>query len=239
MRLRARQEILELFELVLLVLIGNRRCIDLVTLEAQKVHLAGSRPGVATQRGKRCIDLGQSRPCLTQGYEIRAGETVQCCPLRGNGEQALVCVLPVEVNEPLTVFLQDADRGEPTVDIRATAPVVRDRSGKNDLIVADNEAALDPCLISARPNEGAVGAPAQQEFDRTNEHRLSSPGLAREHGEAGAEHEIQSLDHSEVLDMQLGQHGSVRLMGIAGSAVCQSEFRAEHLMEAAAAETHE
>ena len=57
-------------------------------------------------------------------------------------------------------------------------------------------------------DRAAVSPPADEQLDRVDEQRLARAGLAREGGHAGAEHEHELVDDTQVADGELGQHGS-------------------------------
>ena len=54
------------------------------------------------------------------------------------------------------------------------------------LVVAHHEPALDACLGSSGANDRRIRAPADQQVDRFDHHRLACTGLARERGQARA-----------------------------------------------------
>ena len=83
---------------VVLVGFGDGCCGQLANLEPQQVDLARPRTLIATQRGQRCVDLGQPRPSRSQRFEIRRAEAIERVALRGRRQQALMGVLAVQVD---------------------------------------------------------------------------------------------------------------------------------------------
>ena len=99
-RLRSGEEIFPPREFSVLVWVADIGDVELVELKAEQVDLASSRTAIAAQRREGRIDLGEPRPSRPQRSEIDAGEPVERIALCCSSEQALVCVLAVEVDEP-------------------------------------------------------------------------------------------------------------------------------------------
>jgi hypothetical protein len=102
----------------------------------------------------------------------------------------------------------------PAVDVGPRPSVGGDHPGQHDLVGAvgrrDEQPAVDPCLGCSGADHGGVGAPADEQLDRLDEHRLAGPGLAGERRQPPVEDEHGVLDHPEVLDVQFGEHGPPR-----------------------------
>jgi hypothetical protein len=54
-----------------------------------------------------------------------------------------------------------------------------------------------------------VGPTTDEQLDRLDQHRLAGPGLTGDRRQSGAERQLDTLDHAEVLDVQFGQHGAI------------------------------
>ncbi len=173
-------------EPLVLVGIDDRRAGELADLEAQQIDLAGPRALVASERRERGIDLGESGTCGAQRFEVGGAETVECIALRGRREQALVGVLAVEVDGPRPQLGQRRRRRQATVDVGPRSTVGRDHPRHDVLVVADHEPAFDPCLGRARADDRRIGATADQQVDRLDQHRLAGTGLAGERGQTRA-----------------------------------------------------
>ena len=72
---------------------------------------------------------------------------------------------------------------------------------------------LDRRELLAGPHQVARRAGAEQQADGLDEDRLAGAGLARQHGEAGVELDLEPLDDGEMLDAQIAQHGGSRETG--------------------------
>ena len=70
-------------------------------------------------------------------------------------------------------------------------------------------AALDTSLGRALPDDRPVGAIPQQEAQTGDDQGLAGPRFAGQHRTAGLEHQLGSLDDSQALDHQLGQHPGI------------------------------
>ena len=141
-------------------------------------------------------------------------------------------------------------RRQPTVDVGARPALGGHDPGDDVLVVADDEAALDACLGGPVRTIVGVGAAADEQVDRLDQHRLAGAGLAGERGQAGTEDELQVDAHR--LDVQLvstvrslGQRcNAAAIAQSIGSSVgpqrsAQPELGLQDLVEAAFAEAHE
>ena len=96
---RVGERIFEALEDAVLVRIVEPRRRQLGDLVPQQVDLPGPLPLGATERSQLSVDLGEPRPRRAQGRQVDAAEAVQRGALGRAGEQALVIVLAVEVDE--------------------------------------------------------------------------------------------------------------------------------------------
>ena len=96
----------------------NRGRPQLSSLEAQQVELSGSRLAVATQRGKCCIQLGETSTSGAQRAEIGAAVAIERVALLRRRKQALVRVLAVQIHEARPQLGQVAHCGQAAVDVR-------------------------------------------------------------------------------------------------------------------------
>ena len=214
------------------ILEAGRR--DLVHLVAQDVGLAGPLLRVAAQGGQRLVERAQLAAQGAHAAEVGAGEGVEDVALRGRGDQRAVLVLPVDLDQVRRRLAQRAHRRHAAVDPGAGAPLGGDRAGQDDLARSSpspspsDEARLDQGLGGARPHHAGTGPAAQHELERLDHQRLAGAGLAGQRRHARAEGQREVLDHPEVADVQVGQHGaalarSLRTPGrpAAGSAGCR------------------
>ena len=102
---------------------------------------------------------------------------------------------------------------------------------EHDLVVAVDEATLDPRFVGAVAHERRIGPAAAQQVERVDDERLARAGLAGDHGHARAERQQQVGDDPEVLDAQLDQHRR--------SPIRKVELGFEHLVEVARAQARE
>ena len=130
-------------------------------------------------------------------------------PVPGPG-QALVRVLSVKVDRPLTQFGERGDGREPPVGVGARPAVGGNHPRHDVLVVAHDEPTLDTSLVGTGSHHRRVGTTADQQTDRLDEHRLAGAGLPGEDGEPWRDDEVEVLDDTEVLDVQLAQHSRHR-----------------------------
>ena len=191
--------------------VGDVGPVELVELVAQQVDLPRPHALVAAQRGEFGVDLGESGARGTQRFEVDPSEPVECGPLRRGRQQALVCVLAVEVDQARRHLGQRRDRREPAVHVGARPPVAGDHPAEHQLVTGrGDEPTVDARFVGAVTHHGRVGSSADEQFDRLDEHRLAGPGLAGHHGQPVAEDQLEPLDHAEVLDVQLSQHSTAK-----------------------------
>ncbi|MDZ7733503.1 MAG: hypothetical protein U5R31_10750 [Acidimicrobiia bacterium] len=112
-------------------------------------------------------------------------------------------MLAVQVDESPTDLGQGRGRRQPTVDVGTGPAVGGDDAPQHDLLVAVDEAALHHRFRGTGPHHRRLGAPADEEVDGLDHHRLARARLAGERGHAGREHEGQLLDHAQVPDGEL------------------------------------
>ena len=173
---------------------------------AEQFEVAGAHSSVATQSGERCVDLGETCACDSERIEVDSGEFVEGRALHGRREETLVRVLTVQIDEAFSDLHELADRRQSAVHVGATAPVDRHDTRHDPFLVTDDETTFDSCFGGAGPDSSGVGTTTHQQVDRLDEHRLAGPGLAGHGDQPRSEDEIESIDHSEVFDVQLDEH---------------------------------
>ena len=185
--------------------------VEFVELVAQQVDLPRPHALVAAERGQFGVDLGEPGARGTQRFEVDPAEPVECGPLRRGRQQALVGVLAVEVDQARRRLGERRDRREPAVHVGARPPVAGDDPAEHQLVAGGgDEPTVDARFVGPVAHHGRVGPPADEQFDRLDEHRLARPGLAGHHGQPVAEDQLEPLDHAEVLDVQLSQHSTAK-----------------------------
>ena len=182
--------------------------VELVHLVAEEIDLPGTGALVTSERSELRVELGHACTRLAQRAQVDATEPIERSPLLGDPEERLVAVLAVEVDEPLTFVGELTDRCEPSVAVRTRPALARDHSAEHDLGVVDDEASLDRALTRTVAHDAALGSSTNEQLDRVDEQGLACTGLAGERRHAGAEHEHELVDHTQVADSELGQHES-------------------------------
>ena len=117
-------------------------------------------------------------------------------------------VLAVQVDQLACGIGETRHRGRTPVDVGARPATRRHDPGEHDLATAVDEASVDPRLVGPVAHDGGLGATADHELERLDEHRLAGAGLPGDRGQSRAEHQLDPLDDAEVLDVQLGEHGA-------------------------------
>ena len=123
-------------------------------------------------------------------------------------EQLLMFVLPVQLDEPVRQILERRRGRERAVDERA-APALRRDLAANDQLAAvfGFEDRFDGGEVFAGANQVLGRASAEQEPDGFDEDGLAGAGLARQDVERLFKVDGHRLDHREVADGQVSNHG--------------------------------
>ena len=159
---------------------------ELVDLEAEQVDLPRPLAGRPTERGQLGLDHRPPPPRGPQRSGVDLAERVERGALRRSGEQALVVVLAVQVDEPGGGLGERADGARPTVDVGPGTTVRRDDTRQHELGVATDEAPVDARLGRTGTHDRGVGPPAQEQLQRLDEHRLAGARLAGDRRHARA-----------------------------------------------------
>ena len=101
----------------------------------------------------------------------------------GRRQQALVGVLPVQVDQHPAVLASSATVARRPFDVGPRPTLGRDDAAQDELVLAVDEAALDDGLGRAGAHERRVGPPAHQQLDGLDEERLAGAGLAGQRGQ--------------------------------------------------------
>ena len=169
--------------------VGQRGRAQLVDLEAEQIHLPGPLPLVAPQGGQPLLHCRQLLASGTERLEVDAAVAVEGAPLHGRGEQRLVVVLTVEVDEGGATLGELGEGGQVAVDVAAGAPRGGHDPAQHDLVVTGHEPALDHGLGGPGPHHAGVGPTAHQQLDGGDHEGLAGTGLPGHRGHAGAEHQ--------------------------------------------------
>ena len=129
--------------------------------------------------------------------------------LRRPGQQALVGVLAVQVDQAGAQVGQRRCRGQAAVQVGTAAAVARHDPAHQDLVVTVQEAALDHGLVDPGTHDRGIGTASQQQLDGTHHQGLAGTGLAGDRGQARTEHHGDLVDHPQARDPQLQQHPSI------------------------------
>ena len=145
---------------------------------SRSISRARSR-AVAAERGELGVELGQAGP------RLRAAASRSTPPKRsraarwvGPASRLWWSCWPCRSTSPAAASASAADRRRPPVDVGPRPPVGRDHPGQHELVVADDEAPVDPRLARAGAHDRGVGAAADEQLERLDEHRLAGAGLA-------------------------------------------------------------
>ena len=99
------------------------------------------------------------------------------------GEQRLVRVLPVQVDETTACFGEFTHGRKPTVDVTARPPDRGNDTRQHNLVVADDEAAFDARFFGTVAHHLRIGPAAAQQLQRVDEQRFAGAGFAGDCGE--------------------------------------------------------
>ena len=166
--------------------------VELVDLEPQQVDLPGPRPLVAAERGQLGVDLGQPGPRRPQRRQVDVAEAVERRALRrprraGSGGRA--------GRAGRRAGRRLGERGRPWPAGRRRRPATGRRRARRGVSTSSSspidEPAVDAGLGRAGAHDGGVGAAADEQLDRLDEHRLAGAGLAGDGGQPGPEDEVE------------------------------------------------
>jgi hypothetical protein len=190
--------------------------LQLGDLEAQQVDLACPGPLVAAHGRQLDVHGGQLVLGRRQGSEVDTAEPVECRPLHGGGEEALVGVLAMQVDQSDAPLGQCGGRGEVAVQIGPAAPLPGNDPPEDDLLLArparsavargHDEPAGDHGLVGPGPHHARVGPSTHEEVEGGDDHRLAGAGLAGDRRQSRLEDERQFLDDAEIGDLEFEQH---------------------------------
>jgi hypothetical protein len=74
------------------------------------------------------------------------------------------------------------------------------------MVGVDGELGADAGLPGAGAEQQPVGAAAERKAEGIEQDRLAGAGLAGQHGQAGADLQVQAVDEDDVADRQVQQH---------------------------------
>ena len=136
-------------EPLVLALVGEPRAVDLVELEAEEVALAVAGAASPPSSSSVALRLAKRRPSRFELAQVDAGEAIQRPSLARGGEQAHVGVLGVEVDEAGGQLGELRGGDQATVAVGAGSAGARHDPGEDELVVVDDEPALDGGLVGA------------------------------------------------------------------------------------------
>ena len=135
-------------------------------------------------------------------------------------------MLAVNLHQQSAQFAQNADAGGLIVHEGPGPAIGADNPPKDQILVG---AIVDALVVETGPDarirrrrkhrgrdglagptthQPGVGPDAGRQSQRIKNDRFSRPRLAGEHGEAGAEREVQAVDENQITDRQADQHGT-------------------------------
>jgi len=176
-------------------------------LELEQIDLARPEPFIAAECGKSGINLGQTCASCPERFEVDVAELVESSALSRDRKQTLVGMLPMQIDHVRGDLGKRRDRRRAAVDVRPRAAVGWDNPTKNSLVpVGTDESTLDPSFCGAMTDARRIGAPADEEFDRLDEHRLAGTRFARQRRESRTKDEVKVFDHAKILDVEFAEH---------------------------------
>ena len=184
--------------------------VEFVDLEPQEVDLARPSTLVATEGCELRIDLGQSGTGGSQRGEIDTAELVERRTLCRRGQQRLMRMLTVEIDDVGCHLGERRNRGEPTIEVRPRSAGRGDDPGEDAFVsVSGDETPVDSGLVGSVADARAVGTPTDEQLDRLDQHRLAGAGLAGHGRQPDPERQLDTIDHTQILDVQFGQHATI------------------------------
>ena len=196
---------------------------DFAGLEAQKIELLGIGFFIHDERGFFVFQSGAaSHKC---GKGVAAGgqiaEGVEDGELFGGVEEGLMVVGAVDVHEPFAERGEDGEGGGRAVDelaVRAGAgeiafedelfvfagfeAVFLKEAGQGGAKALDAQDGLDGATVAAVPDEGTVGALAEDEVESADDDGLAGTGLAGDDIAPGLELKREVRDQGKVFNAQ-------------------------------------
>ena len=173
-------------------------------------------------RARQCSPgIAPAGPGRLQRGVVDTGLRIEQCAHGRWPGQALPGVLPVDLDEVIGQLAQLRHRGHTTVDPGPAAPLRIDHAAQHQAFVATVEARLrQPGLHRGRqveighhlgagcafPHGAGVGTTAQRQLQGIDQDGLARAGLACEHGEAGAELDLERPHDRVVLQHQAPEH---------------------------------
>ena len=122
-------------------------------------------------------------------------------------EKRLLPVLAVEVDELPPERLQGGHGGQLVVDEHPAPPLRGDLAPENDLApVIGVEHGLHDGLVFTGAYQLGGRPPPDEQMQRAEHDRLAGARLAGEHGEAGAELDVDPLDDRKIPDAEIPNH---------------------------------
>ncbi|OUD93361.1 hypothetical protein CMMCAS05_06085 [Clavibacter michiganensis subsp. michiganensis] len=231
--LEVREPVDALAQLLVLARL-RRHGLDRVDRDAQLLGLTRAcvlLRDEAVELGARRLPAAEHLLVLAEhGRERRTGEPVERLPLGGGRPQAHLVGLPVHHHELLADLREQRRRSPAAPDRRAAAALGRELARDDELaaravaervdvspgvahalghgpVGRDDPAPLDDRALAPLPHGARVGARAEQQAQRGDDHGLARAGLAGDGREAGPERQRGLADHPEVADGDLLNHG--------------------------------
>ncbi|MNJ34182.1 hypothetical protein D3C77_288820 [compost metagenome] len=185
--------------------------------------LGGGRLELVQMSLRRLQPLGGARHARQLG--LKPAVVVEQGAMGLPVQQADRLVLAVHLDQQGADLAQRRHPGRLVVDIGAAAAVGRDHAAQDQLLARRHiETALGQerdqglvigrgkdgggrSLLGARPHQAGVGARAQGQAQSVEDDGLTGAGLARQHGQAVLDLQVEGVDEDDVADREGGQHG--------------------------------
>ncbi len=156
----------------------------------------------------------------------------------------------MNIDQLLAQLAQRLQRHRLAVDEGARAPIARDDHAPQDAFaVAFDRLRLEPAphrprsrdvegrgdlgALGAVAHDFAAGATAGGEQQRIDDDGFARAGFAGEHGQTGAELELELIDDREVANLQIGQQASALAQPLSGAG-CTVDRRGPSAVSSAA-----
>ncbi len=225
---------------VLVVVVGEVGGGDLFDNEGEVFALGGEAFGGALEGFEFGVDLLEGAPALAVGVELLGGaaEGVEEVALEVGGEEGLVVVGAVDVDEVFAEAFEELGGGGGGVDLAAAVALEGEGAADDELVVFaegeaaffedgveglgigvfDLEGAFDGGFGFAAADEAFVGAFAEEEAEGAHEDGFARAGFAGDDVEAVSELGFGGVNDGEVADCEVAEHGCLQV-GVRGEAL--------------------
>ncbi len=191
---------------------------------AEIVRFAGGALHAGAVRVERIVGGAPHIPQRFKGSDLflEPREGIEQLAVGGSIDQRALVVLAVDLDQRRAEAFQDLHADRLIVDEGARAPVGELDPPQDqfvlgrDVVVFEHEMRRVPGrhveggrhlpLLDTLAHQAGVAARPQRQREGVEQDRLAGAGLAREHGKAAGEIDIEPIDQHDVADREPGQH---------------------------------